>query len=167
MDKATLVFEKYAAYGATLSDYISYGKDVIQHKYDVYKAGRELDVPRWTLIKHDIDKFLPISYKRYAEWFYGPEGLKGTKNPELKKKWRAKVREHYKRSPHHATKVNKKKNVVTELESLADWYSAHKRAIGHPKRFIPFKPWIKKRLDKFKIRPETKELLVQKLQNQK
>jgi hypothetical protein len=39
----------------------SYGKYLVQHKKDVYSAGRELDVPRMVLLKHDLTKLKPSS----------------------------------------------------------------------------------------------------------
>jgi len=148
--------KKQVAYNTSFKDYVDYGVDVIRHKHDVYKAGKKLNVSKWALFKHDIDKFLPKRYKTYAEWFYGDEGQKGSKNPELRKKWRKEVQKHYMFSPHHANKVDKKKTVEAELESLADWYSATQRAMGYSKNFKPFSVWIEKNIDKFKISPEAK-----------
>lgn len=159
MNKAEITFYKYSAYGTSVGDYVSYGGNLLRHKADIYSAGRDIDVPRWTLVKHDIDKFSPSMFKTYAEWFYGPEGKKGTKNPELKKKWRAQVQKHYERSPHHAHKLGKPQNVTTELESVADSYSAHKRSLGWPKKFPDIKQWLKPRVDKLKISDEAKQIL--------
>ena len=78
MDKATTTFIKYAAYDTPIKDYWEYFKDTARHKVDVYKAGRDLSVPRTKLLVHDIDKFFPKMFMRYAEWFYGPQGIKGT-----------------------------------------------------------------------------------------
>ena len=154
MDKPQHVFNKLAAYGADIGDYWGYGKDVVRHKVDVYKAGRELSVPRTKLLVHDVDKFFPKMFMRYAEWFYGPEGAKGTKNPKLKKEWRKMVNNHYGRADHH----KKEKKVVTELESLADWYSAQRRATGYKAGFPTFRNWIDKNVDRFNISSEAKNL---------
>lgn len=153
------MFEKLSAYGTSLADYWDYGKDVIRHKIDVYKAGRELSVPRTKLLVHDIDKFFPKMFMRYAEWFYGPEGKKGTKNPKLKKEWRDMVKKHYTRSAHHATRVGKTKNVVTELESLADWYSAQRRSSGYKPGFPTFRTWLDKNVDRYNISDEARSIV--------
>jgi len=39
----------------------NYGKYLVKHKKDVYSAGRELDVPRMVLLKHDLTKLKPSS----------------------------------------------------------------------------------------------------------
>ena len=153
--KAEYVFNKISAYGTDISDYWGYGKDIVKHKVDVYKAGRELSVPRTRLLLHDVDKFFPKMFMRYAEWFYGPEGAKGTKNPKLKKEWRTMVNNHYARSDHH----HKEKDKVTALESLADWYSAQKRATGYKPGFPTFRTWLDKNIDRFNVNPEAKAIV--------
>jgi hypothetical protein len=158
MDKAEVLFEKLAAYGADLEDYWDYGKDLVKHKIDVYQAGRQLSVPRVKLLVHDLDKFLPKMFMRYAEWFYGPQGQKGSKNPKLKNEWGIKIREHYARSPHHAHKVGKPKDVATELESLADWYSAKKRSSANVPGFPTFRTWLDNNIDRYNISEEAKSI---------
>jgi hypothetical protein len=155
MTKAEIVFNKYAGVG----DYLSYGKDVFKHKLDVYKAGRQLDVPRLQLAKHDIDKFLPSSFIPYTKWFYGSSGMKGSKDPGLKKEWRAAVQKHYKRNPHHANKFGKTKTTSIELESLADWFSASARSSGYRKNFPDFREWVLPRLDSFNISKDAKQIV--------
>jgi len=159
MTKAEKIFYKYS----DLGDYFSYGKDVFRHKVDVYKAGRELDVPRLQLLKHDIDKLLPKSFKAYAKWFYGQGGVKGTKDPKLRKEWRAAVQKHYERNPHHAAKIGKSKTINVELESLADWFSASARAGGYKKNFPAFREWVLPRLDSFTISQEAKQIVKEML----
>lgn len=158
--KAIKVYNKLAAYDTSLKDYWDYGKNLVSHKVDVYTSGKQIDVPRKKLLTHDIDKFFPKRFKIYAEWFYGPQGVRGTKNSELKKKWRESVEEHYKRSPHHANKLGKKKDLYTELESLADQYSAIKRS-SNKKTFIPFKGWLTKNINNFNISDSAHKKVVQ------
>ncbi len=138
---------KQAAYGADLGDYWENFKSIIRHKKGMIEEGRKLDIPLGTLLMHDMDKFRPTNFKRYAEWFHGPEGRTGTKNPELKAKWRAEVQKHYKRSPHHAHIVGKEQPLYNKLEKIVDWYGAAKRAKGHPKDFASFEDWIGNTLD--------------------
>ena len=56
----------------------------------------------------------------YSDWFFGPKGIKGTKNPELKKKFRAEVDIHYGKNLHHAHKIGKPQPIKNQLEALAD-----------------------------------------------
>ena len=158
MDKATLLFEKLAAYDTSLLDYWNYGKNVIQHKKDVYQTGRRLDVPKWTLLKHDVDKFYPSRFKSYAEWFFGPQGHRGSRNPQLKEKWLAAVKKH-KKALHH----QKIKDFETELESVADWYAASKREVPFGAEFPDFKSWAATRLDSFDISDMAKSYIKTKL----
>ena len=48
--------------------------------------GRQLEVPWSTLAKHDMDKFKPKMFRSYSDWFFGPEGVKGSKDPALYKR---------------------------------------------------------------------------------
>ena len=161
--KAQITFIKYANSDASIGNYFSYGKDLFKHKVDVYRAGRQLDVPRITLLKHDIDKLLPSSFVPYTKWFYGSKGIKGTKDPKVKKEWREAVQNHYIRNPHHANKVGGTKDVKTELESLADWFSASARSEGYKKDFPSFREWVLPRLDSFNISKDAKQIVKEML----
>lgn len=44
-----------------------------KHKWFVYQAGRELDVPWWRLIVHDWSKLAPAEWKPYAAFFHSAE----------------------------------------------------------------------------------------------
>jgi len=127
-DKAEIVFEKIAAYGADLGDYWDYFKNVARHKKEVYEHGRKLDISPWTLLKHDIDKLSPERFMRYAEWYHGPEGILGTKNPELKAAKKKQSMLHKLRSGHHSYLFNKQPSREHQLETITDWFSAMRRA---------------------------------------
>jgi len=158
MDKVITLFEKLAAYDTSLLDYWNYGKNLVQHKKNVYQTGRQLDAPRWPLIKHDIDKFYPSRFKPYAEWFFGPQGFQGSKNLQLKKEWLEAVKKH-KKAPHH----QKIKDFKTDLESVADWYAASKRDAPLDNNFPNFESWVAPRLDSFKISDMAKSYIKIKL----
>ena len=158
MDKATLLFEKLAAYDTSLLDYWDYGKNLIRHKKDVYQTGRQLNIPRWPLITHDIDKFYPARFKPYAEWFFGPQGYYGSANSQLKEKWLVAVKKH-KKAPHH----QEIKSFDTELESVADWYAASKREVPFGAEFPDFRTWVAARLNSFDISDMAKSYIKTKL----
>lgn len=82
-----------------LKRHISYLKYVLRHKYYVYLAGRQLDVPFWILIFHDWDKFLPSEWFPYARTFYNEDGTDKDyeESPEFREAWR----KHQKRNKHH------------------------------------------------------------------
>ena len=112
-------------------------KYILKHKYHIYKGGREIDVPRMQLLKHDLSKLSPSEwgpYKRY--WF-------GEKTPETKKEFRHAVESsHYKKNPHHpAHWKGKPMPMDYKLEMMADWYSAGRSQGTH--RFKSFKSWWK------------------------
>ena len=73
-----------------------------------------------TLLAHDFDKLKPSRFSAYSDWFFGPKGIKGTKDSELKKKFRAEVDVHYDKNLHHAHKIGKPQPVKNQLEALAD-----------------------------------------------
>ena len=104
-------------------DYLKY---LLSHKANMWGPGRDIGVSRKTLLMHDMDKFQPNRFRQYSDWFFGPEGVKGTKNPELKKRWRQTVDEHYANNLHHAHKLDKEQPLENQLEALVDWYSVTK-----------------------------------------
>ena len=115
-------------------------KYLLGHKYRVYKAGRELDVPRLQLFMHDMRKFNPKEWVPYREYFYDV--------PDVQK-FREAVKHHKKNNPHHVRPGN--------LEAVADWY-----ATGE-KKDIPFKDWVKKYMKTFPITEETRQKLLTKV----
>lgn len=50
--------------------HFKYLKYVLKHKLYVYRAGREIGVPIWRLLKHDWSKFLLCEWFPYARYFY-------------------------------------------------------------------------------------------------
>lgn len=117
-------------------------KYLLTHKYRIYKAGRQLGVPRLQLLKHDITKFLPREWVPYREHFFDDP------NVEDIRRFREAVILH-KRTPHHQG--------TAPLEAVADWYAAGK------KKQIPFKQWVKENMKTFPLTEETKEVIMGKL----
>lgn len=62
--------------GNKMRRYWQYFKYVMRHKLFVFRAGRKLHVPLFTLVFHDWDKFLPDEWFPYARTFYKPNGEK-------------------------------------------------------------------------------------------
>ena len=118
-------------------------KYLLRHKYNVYKAGRQLGVPRLQLLKHDITKFLPREWVPYRERFFDEP------NAEDIRRFKEAVTLH-KRAPHHHYEQE-------PLEAVADWYSSGK------KKEIPYKQWVKENMQTFPLTEETKEIIMGKL----
>ena len=119
-------------------------KYLLGHKYNVYKAGRTLDVPRIQLLKHDLRKFSPKEWTPYREFFFDKDGPNKTDIVNFKRA----VKHHKTNNPHHQGQA--------PLESVADWYSA-----GEPKK-IPFKQWVRKNMNTFQLSDKVKEQLLAK-----
>lgn len=51
--------------------HFKYLRYVVRHKWFVFRAGRELDVPLAQLVFHDWQKFTPTEWFPYVETFYG------------------------------------------------------------------------------------------------
>ena len=137
-----------------------YGKYLVKHKYNMMGPGRQLGVSYKTLLKHDLDKFKPRRYNVYSDWFFSPQGVKGTKDPELYRKFRESVDEHYENNPHHYHKINKEQPQENKLEALVDWYSVSKTT---GKTMLDFKEWYLMNRDKLPIDGPTKVLVDYKL----
>lgn len=155
MNKPEYIFSKLAMYDTSIGDYWGYFKNLVQHKSDVYSSGREFSVPRTRLLLHDWDKFFPKMFKRYAEWFHGPQGRLGSRNPDLKKEWNTMVETHKDRSEHH----NPSGSFEAELEAIADWYSAAKRAASFDPNFPTVEQWLRDNLTTLNVSPYTKQYL--------
>ena len=58
-----------------LKDYWKYFLYVLEHKKNVFKACWKREM-YWHAFVHDLSKFHPKEFFAYAEWFYGPFGVK-------------------------------------------------------------------------------------------
>jgi len=123
-------------------------KYLLGHKYNVYKHGRELDVPRIPLLLHDMRKFSPKEWDEYREYWFDKPNKQDIEN------FKRAVRHHKANNPHHHYQ-NAPLNV--QLEAVADWYSAG------PKKQIPFNKWVKSNMNNFQLSDKTKNLLTEKL----
>jgi len=115
-------------------------KYLTKHKYYVYRAGRELDVPRLQLLKHDLSKLTPSEWGPYRRYWFGQ------KTPEVVSDFRQATSQHKSRNPHHHPSPT---DINTNLEAIADWYSAG-RAQGQYAQ-TPFKNWVEDRLRGFPV----------------
>ena len=126
---------------ASLKDHYRYGRYLLGHKWNVLKAGRELNVPLGVLLKHDNSKLRPSEWAPYVEWFYGPRGLKGSKDPTVRKEFLRAVELHHSRNHHHDYKT---RGSQLTNESIADWYSVYKTQNDLAgKKSLPLKIWMK------------------------
>jgi hypothetical protein len=96
-------------------DYLKY---LVDHKYNVYKGGRELGGDRWDLIKHDWSKFHPALWVPYREKWFGD-------NPN-EKAFRRAAKRHVEMESHHDYKYFPDKNLSPNAENYADWWSVAK-----------------------------------------
>lgn len=107
--------------------YWRYFRYVLRHKVWVYVEGCRLGIPRWRLLVHDWDKFLPWMFAAYTNHFYDtrPKDPAEAHAAQLAfdRAWQA----HWKRNKHHwehwaGAHVPEKH----ALEIAADWL-----AMGH------------------------------------
>jgi hypothetical protein len=128
-----------------------YARYLFLHKLYVWQAGVLLGVPRWRLLVHDWQKFLPAEWGPYAEKFFGPQDDIGKHYQEVAK--RRTLRDYYftyawnhhlKFGPHHwqywvlpkQITVGHVKVECLEIpskyvrEMVADWSGARKAITG-------------------------------------
>lgn len=123
-------------------------KAIWRHKYFVFLAGLELNVPIFQLVIHDWDKFTPRMFKAYAKCFYTESGEKQyQESEEFAITWNR----HQKINKHHwqahlltwdrgATEaLPMEENDIREM--VADWKGAG-RAYGTPDTVA----WYQKRV---------------------
>jgi len=70
-------------------------RSLLAHKWYVLVAGRKLRVPLGRLLVHDLSKFSPSEFGRYALWHHGPEDQRD------KWEWVAAWQHHLHRNNHH------------------------------------------------------------------
>lgn len=153
IDEGNALVHGLSDIGRKIKDSVEYGADLAKHKYYVYKAGRQLDLPRLQLLKHDWNKLDPLIFTTYRDFFYGPSGIKGTRDPLMHQRFKAAAELHKVYSPHHVYSMdidefNRRKN---KMEAVADWWSASKRKTGYSDSFPEFKEWWNKA--KYSMRP--------------
>ena len=145
--------------------YFSY---VIRHKWFVFRAGIELNVPLWLLLIHDWTKFTPGEWLPYARTFRKPNG-EGQYAPHAAF-WQA-WNSHEKRHKHHWQYwvLIKDSGELMPLpmpdcyrrEMLADWIGAG-RALGSPDTA----GWYEKNKDKMLLFPDTRQWVEQQLRRE-
>jgi len=142
---------------------VGYGEYLIPHKYYVYQAARELGLPWAQAAKHDLSKFGPTEWPAYANWFNGPKGIQGTKDPETFAKFRKAVQHHYAHNPHHWRALHLHPNEVPiniKMESVADWWGVTKAK--NPKA-PTFKNWFEQHRETLPIDNATKDEIEMRL----
>jgi hypothetical protein len=138
---------------------LRYGKYVAKHKFNVVKPMRTMGLGWGQTLGHDLSKLKPSEFAPYRDWFEGPAGIKGTRDPETYKTWRAAVQKHY-HSPgnlHHYRALGLDQTTVPlkyKMEAVADWYSVS-RSRGLTNESFP--EWYGRLKEKLPIAPETKK----------
>ena len=146
---------------SSLGDHMAYLKYVTSHKFNVYKGGRDIGVPRTTLLAHDLSKFKPTEWKPYVDYWFGPEGKTGTHNPEVKKRFRVAAEKHYRRNPHHYHKIQKYQPIKNQLEAVADWYAVNRTMhyrVSNTK-FPTINQWFESRKGTLTVTDELKDYM--------
>ena len=135
-----------------LKDTYNYTSYLARHKYNIIGPGRQIGAPLSTLLKHDLSKLKSNQFGPYRDWFEGPTGIKGTREPKTFYKWRKAVKKHFKEpsNVHHWRRLGKEAKDVPlkhRLESVADWYSVGKtKAQRRGRDFPKFKEWYEMRM---------------------
>lgn len=143
----------------------------LKHKWFVFRAGRELDVPVMRLLKHDLSKFGPHELVHYGRQFFGPKD----KPEEFNKCWL----HHQNHNDHHweywirRTGHNRATGTETTIlpmdpdaatEMVADWMGASRAYEG--KWPTPGDwPWLKENFNKVQVHPATRLLLEEILED--
>lgn len=144
---------------------INYGKYVAKHKYNVIGPMRQMGLPLSQALKHDLSKLSPSEFGPYRNWFTGPKGVTGTRDPETYKTWRTAVQHHY-HAPgnmHHYRALGIPQSSVPlkyKLESAADWFSVAKTKGTTNENFSE---WYKRLRTKLPLDQETKTVINQRL----
>ncbi len=99
-----------------------------------------------------IQNFIHLFINHIKNTFFGSKGIRNKKGVDLDtyKAFRKAVDFHYEHESHHNDKVGKIKPIMSELESVADWYSVNKtNANMNNKDFPNFKEWWNEHKDNF------------------
>ncbi len=157
--------------------HLKYLQYVLRHKYYVYKAGRELGLPVWHLLKHDLTKFLPSELRAYTDNFYPGDYTAAKEKKENRLAFNRSFRLHWARNPHHweywtdprgiesTTLLDAKGNPNTvkayEMpefyvrEMVADWRGASMaKGFGRDVR-----PWYERSRERMVLHSETRKLV--------
>ena len=161
--------------GAAVGGYVSqnpefksglrYGKYLVKHKLNIISPMHQMGLGTGQALKHDLSKITPNEFRTYRDWFEGPKGITGERDPETYKTWRNAVNTHYHRPAnlHHYRVLGIDKTTVPlkyKMEAVADWYS-----VGKTKGRIneTFPEWYSRLKDKLPIEPEVKNVIDERL----
>lgn len=158
--------------------YVQYARYVFRHKWYVYKACRDLGLPMWMGILHDVSKFLPGEWVPYAHHFYESDGQPkevrdetgyykptNTGDADFDFAWLL----HQKRNKHHwqwwilpedegGIRILPMPDIYRK-EMLADWIGAS-MAQGFGSNV---KAWYLKNCEKMQLHPDTRRWIEQQL----
>lgn len=144
-------FQKMAGFLDWAEKNINYAGDVVRHKWTVYNAARKLGVPFWQAAGHDINKFDPLLFTTYRDFFYDKKGVKGENDPLIRRKFYAAANLHRLTNPHHGFTTDLPKFTMNDkLEAVADWYAADKRSKSYPSDFPTLPEWWEEKKNKLR-----------------
>jgi len=115
-------------------------KYIGEHKYYIIGPGREIGVPTWQLLKHDLSKFSPAEWEPYSQFWFGSKGVTGTKDPAVHAAFLRAIKHHYANNPHHYQNP-KHDQLKYKLEEVVDWYASAKAQSPKPSQFPTFDNW--------------------------
>lgn len=133
---------------------VDYARYLTGHKYNLGSAGVKIGLSPGKILAHDWSKLKPKKFDVYEDYFFGPDGIRSSRlSPTVYKSFRKEVGDHYKTESHHRDKLGLPKNLQTELESVADWYSVGKtNADMKGQEFPNFVEWWNSRKYRFLMR---------------
>ena len=145
-------------------------RSLLAHKWFVLQVGWKLGVPLRRLLIHDLSKFSPSEFGRYARWHHGPEDQRD------KWEWVAAWQHHLHRNAHHPEhylvswhgapdfyQISGVGEVVAECilvlpmpevcirEMVADWHAASKAYTGS----WDISKWLVANIPKMRMHTET------------
>jgi hypothetical protein len=151
--------------GPKIKENLTYGTYLAKHKYNVIPPMRGMGLGWGQAFKHDLSKLSPAEFGPYRNWFAGPKGITGTRDPETFKNWRTAVQHHY-HAPgnlHHYRALGLDQSTVPlkyRMEAVADWYSVQKTKGATNEHFTD---WYKRLRTKLPIASDTQAAIDQRL----
>lgn len=148
-----------------MNKYYKYIKDLLNHKYWVYKAGRKMKVPFLRCIFHDMSKLSPTEFMGYANYnFKGDNTEKNTLNFETAWLHHQRVNKHhwnYWVSVSSTNKIYPVEMPETYIrEMIADWMGFERGRFGT----WDMSHWLSKNWNQFIITQETRNKLQELLE---
>lgn len=141
--------------------YLKFLWSLLRHKWFVFRAGLVLHIPIWRLIVHDMSKFSPSEFGRYARNFQGDYSSSPNDKKKVSLEFSFAWLHHENRNPHHwgywIPRTGKKANKPLPMpevyvrEMVADCLGAGRAYTGSWNIAV----WLNEHGRDWKIRDET------------